>query len=112
MANRYFTMGNDSLSLLPRAIKSNDRVRATHDDKKDFVTDETVIPKRIFANNIFRDKLRYLQEVKNFTNERDRLVGYVQSKGPAFRSSFIERIINKLDRKIRAADEDLDSVLK
>ena len=93
MSNRYFTMGNDSLSLLPRAIKSNDRVRATHDDKKDFVTDETVIPKRIFANNFFRSKLRYLQEVKNFTNERDRLVGYIESKGPASRSQFVEKHI-------------------
>ena len=112
MSNRYFTMGNDSLSLLPQAMKSNDRVRATHDDKKDFAADEMIIPKRIFANNIFRNKLRYMQEVKNFTNERDRLVGYIESKGPAFRSAFIERRINKLDRKIREADDDLDSVLK
>ena len=56
MANRYFTMGNDSLSLLPQAIKSNDRVRATHDDKTDFVVDETIIPKRILANSIFFKK--------------------------------------------------------
>ena len=53
-----------------------------------------------------------LEKLKKFQHERDRLVGYVESKGPAFRSPFIERRMNKLEKKIKEADDDLDSVLK
>jgi hypothetical protein len=96
---------------LPRAIQSNDRVRAAHEDKRDFVADETKIPKRIFANNIFRNKLRYMQDLKNYEFERDRLKGYVNSKGPSFRDDIITHRIEKLNKKLEkgsATVADLD----
>jgi len=116
MSNRYFDVGRPSMdyfnSSLPRVHKAHDRVRATKQDKKDFVVDETKIPKIIFANNIFRNKLLQMQDLKNYENERDRLTAYINSKSPNFRAPYITQRIDKLNRQIYRGKQDLIDIEK
>ena len=117
MSNRYFTMGSDGVnyytSKLPTILSVMKR-GSHHPNKRDDepIADETKIPKRIFGNNMFKEKLRLMQDVKNFQMEKHRLKGYIKSKSPAVREHIIDSRIRDLKDKIREAEPYLRDIEK
>ena len=109
-------MGSDGVnyytSNLPTIFSVMKKGNKQPSKQEEPIADETKIPKRIFGNNIFREKLRLMQDVKNFQVEKDRLKGYIKSKSPAVREHIIDSRIRDLKEKIRHAEPYLRDIEK
>jgi hypothetical protein len=104
MSNRYIDFSNIVYGRPTATVKKHLQNVTTEKEnkRKNRVQDLTEQPKRIFANNAFRIKLKQMQDAMNLRNEVDRVHSDIHSgRIPANRERLYRTRLNLLRDHLR-----------
>ena len=113
MYNRYFDMQSFQMFIPPSLVNKHHFSRGKRlednieDGKKEIlnrVADITEVPKRIYKNNMFRHQVLLSQQARNYSREKEKLMGEINSHRIPANRARIQRKMDYLDGMIKEYD--------
>ena len=113
MSNRYFEMQNFQMFIPPSLVNKRhfakgksleDNIEDVKKERLNRVEDITELPKRIYKNNMFRHQVLLSQQARNYSREKERLMGEINSHRIPANRARIQRRIDYLDGMIKEYD--------
>ena len=113
MSNRYFEMQNFQMFIPPSLVNKRhfakgksleDNIEDVKKERLNRVEDITELPKRIYNKNMFRHQVLLSQQARNYSREKERLMGEINTHRIPANRARIKRRINYLDGMIEEYD--------
>ena len=113
MSNRYFEMQNFQMFNPPSLIQKRhyskgksleENIEHAKKERLNRVEDVTELPKRIHKNNMFRHQVLLAQQARNYSREKERLIGEINTHRIPANRARIKRRIDYLDGTIKEYD--------
>ena len=104
MRNSFALSQLDGIGQL-QMERMNARINAVQEKERlNRVEDITELPKRIYKNNMFRHQVLLAQQARNYSREKERLIGEINNHRIPANRARIKRRIDYLDGMIKEYD--------